>query len=414
MSGGVSHICAYLTTIQLASFFRLVGGDYDTLFLGTPSASLSFIYTSLGCFHTLQPEKDPFAPPSVPALTPQGFVKWQMVQLLLEPGEHVPFLQQAVKRFELVDPVDGTRFPRLLPREALPDEPDESMIRWHENVSDRLLLEAEATRKALRSGHSHEDNTSTDTSLEISDAESSVLDGAEQRAGSHQEFRNSVTMPLPQRQWKQRGPLQSQVHRRRSLAGELHSPYPAHNTPKHADQSTSPTLIHRQRRRLRMPSSASESSTSSSSTDDDRGLIVNDLSTGQACQPVNQFSAAIDLDRCSTTKLYQQPRYFIPPHDPHLHTKGTQPQCVQPFDISQGSPYLLASRYVKGSDVRARGKDVCGDSRKSGSAPGTPSGQLCRRARLVEGTGNVGQNEQRGVCPVRGVGGRRYATISWK
>ncbi len=135
-----------MTPAKLATFYRLVGGDYDPLFLDTSQASLSFIYQSLGCFHTLQPEKDPHQPPTIPALTPQGFVRWQTVQLLLEPQEHVPFLQEAVKRFELTNPTDGEPFPSILPREALPSKPDQEMTEWHDAVSEKLMLEAQASQ----------------------------------------------------------------------------------------------------------------------------------------------------------------------------------------------------------------------------------------------------------------------------
>ena len=104
------------------------------------------MYQSLGCYHTLQPRKDPFIRPSVPALTPQGFVRWQTVQLLLEPEQHVPFLQKAVKRFEIINPGDGRSFPRLLPKDSLPCRPDLQMVEWHENVSQKLRLEAQLSR----------------------------------------------------------------------------------------------------------------------------------------------------------------------------------------------------------------------------------------------------------------------------
>lgn len=133
-----------LTPNKLAHFYRLVGGNCDGLFLDTPQASLSFIYQSLGCYHSLQPERNPFAPPSIPVLTPHGYVRWQTVQLLLQPEEHVPFLQEAVKRFEIINPADGCPFPRQLPMETLPVKPDQEMTGWYDSVSARLLLEAEA------------------------------------------------------------------------------------------------------------------------------------------------------------------------------------------------------------------------------------------------------------------------------
>lgn len=134
-----------LTPAKLAAFYRLVGGDYDPLFLETSQTSLSFIYQSLGCYHTLQPEKDPYTPPTIPSLTPAGFVRWQTVQLLLEPEEHVPFLQEAVKRFDLTNPADGAPFPSILPKESLPCQPDIEMVEWHETVAEKLMLEAQAS-----------------------------------------------------------------------------------------------------------------------------------------------------------------------------------------------------------------------------------------------------------------------------
>ncbi|KAI4133183.1 MAG: hypothetical protein LQ347_002265 [Umbilicaria vellea] len=131
-----------LTPIKLAAFYRLVGGDCDALFLRTLPSSLSFIYQSLGCFHTLQPDHDPYLPPSIPALTPQGFVRWQTVQLLLGPAEHVPLLQKAVKSFEIVHLGDGSEFPKVLPKTAFPSTPDLEMTKWHEGVSEKLRVEA--------------------------------------------------------------------------------------------------------------------------------------------------------------------------------------------------------------------------------------------------------------------------------
>lgn len=161
-----------LTPAKLAAFYRLVGGDYDPLFLETSQASLSFIYQSLGCYHTLQPEKDPHTPPTIPALTPAGFVRWQTVQLLLEPEEHVPFLQEAVKRFDLTNPADGVPFPSILPKESLPCEPDMEMVGWHENVAEKLMLEAQES--AARAMPPRPNLALSDNDLESSRDNSSV------------------------------------------------------------------------------------------------------------------------------------------------------------------------------------------------------------------------------------------------
>ena len=134
-----------LTPSKLAAFYRLVGGNYDVLFLDSPQTSLSFVYRTLGCYHTLQPSEDPHASPTLPALTPAGFVKWQIIQLLIEPETHGPFLQRAVKRFNLRNPIDGTSFPSILPKECLPSQPDMKTVEWHKNISEKLMMEDQAS-----------------------------------------------------------------------------------------------------------------------------------------------------------------------------------------------------------------------------------------------------------------------------
>ena len=126
---------AELTPQRLAAFYRSVGGNYDSLFLN--NTGLSFMYSTLGCFHTLQPTSSPFEPPKIPALLPIGFVEWQRLQLLLCPGEHVPFMQEAVRRYDVPTP-DGGIFPKYLPREAFPDRPDGDMEKWYKLVTGSL------------------------------------------------------------------------------------------------------------------------------------------------------------------------------------------------------------------------------------------------------------------------------------
>lgn len=126
-----------LTPERLAAFYHKVGGNYDTLFLETKPPALSFIYQSLGCFHSLQPSTNAFEPPSLPALLPSGFVRWQTIQILLDPDEHVRYLQNAVGMWDIRNPFGGF-FPKFLPRDAFPPGPDLEMVQWHEQVSRRL------------------------------------------------------------------------------------------------------------------------------------------------------------------------------------------------------------------------------------------------------------------------------------
>ncbi|KAJ5096369.1 hypothetical protein NUU61_005725 [Penicillium alfredii] len=126
-----------LTPERLAAFYRKVGGNYDPLFLETKTQALSFIYQSLGCFHSLQPSTNPYEAPSIPSLLPNGFVRWQTIQLLMDPDEHSQYLQNAVELWDIAD-ANGELFPKEIPRDAFPSEPDPEMLQWHEEVSRRL------------------------------------------------------------------------------------------------------------------------------------------------------------------------------------------------------------------------------------------------------------------------------------
>jgi len=95
------------------------------------------MYKILGCFHNLQHTSNPFEFPSIPCLTPDGFVRWQTIQLLLCPDDHVPFLQRAVRVYD-VPQADGGTFPKHIPPECFPTRPDEEMDKWHKNVTGKL------------------------------------------------------------------------------------------------------------------------------------------------------------------------------------------------------------------------------------------------------------------------------------
>ncbi|KAK0930520.1 hypothetical protein LTR29_016640 [Friedmanniomyces endolithicus] len=136
-----------LSPDQLAHFYRDLHGNYDQLFLGTPHDSLAFIYKSLGCLHSLQPQSwshsTAFTDPTVPSLKTEGWIMWQTIQLLLGPDEHSQFIMEAVQKWDVRDPVTGERFPKVLPRKCFPEEPDSHMVAWYEGVSERLRKEAE-------------------------------------------------------------------------------------------------------------------------------------------------------------------------------------------------------------------------------------------------------------------------------
>ncbi|KAH6991045.1 hypothetical protein BKA56DRAFT_465936, partial [Ilyonectria sp. MPI-CAGE-AT-0026] len=137
-----------LTPKKLAAFYKAVGGDYDSLFVDMPHESISYIWQVTGCQHTLQPTADDFARPSIPALTPRGFSRWESLEILLGPEEHVPFLQYAVKNWHLKHPETGQDFPPDLPKTVFPTGADEEVDRWHKSCADKLRKEASKEREA--------------------------------------------------------------------------------------------------------------------------------------------------------------------------------------------------------------------------------------------------------------------------
>ncbi|KAK7984866.1 hypothetical protein PG996_005898 [Apiospora saccharicola] len=131
-----------LDRTKLAAFYKIVGGDYDSLFVGAPDKSISYIWTALGVQHMLYPGDNDFAAPSIPALTPKGFARWESLQILLEPEEHVPYIQYAVRNWGLKHPDTGVPFPTDLPKEALPSKCDPYIDAWHRGCAEKLRHEA--------------------------------------------------------------------------------------------------------------------------------------------------------------------------------------------------------------------------------------------------------------------------------
>ncbi|EXJ59946.1 hypothetical protein A1O7_04094 [Cladophialophora yegresii CBS 114405] len=126
-----------LTPSRLAAFYRAVGGNYDALFLRSSDHALSFMFQTLGCYHSLQPTPSPFETPRIPCLTPIGFARWQTIQLLLCPEENVGFVQKAVQLWKVPTP-NGDTYPTYIPNEMFPDRPDEAMEKWYRMVTGKL------------------------------------------------------------------------------------------------------------------------------------------------------------------------------------------------------------------------------------------------------------------------------------
>ena len=68
-------------------------------------------------------------------------MRWQSIETLLGPDEHVPYLQYALKNFEILRADGVTRFPPTLPAECLPSKADKKVMKWHEDCSKRLWKE---------------------------------------------------------------------------------------------------------------------------------------------------------------------------------------------------------------------------------------------------------------------------------
>ncbi|KAL8746711.1 MAG: hypothetical protein Q9190_001304 [Brigantiaea leucoxantha] len=411
-----------LTPTKLAAFYRLVGGDFDPLFLETPQASLSFIYQKLGCYHTLQPEKDPYTAPSTPALTPLGFVRWQTVQLLLEPDEHAPILQEAVKRFDITNPVDGIGFPSLLPREALPFAPDLKMVTWHEGIARKLQLESDVSQaRAINAANSTEinDGTLTESSITSSVEERSLIDavGHFSDPRSRQSFRPppSINIPqsIPAQPYRTREQPPWSSERRRSSLPDLQSPT---STSWHRDNATPKAYYNHNsshRPRPRSPSTISTSSTSSSSSS---SLTVSSASQSPIIHyqhhrppPVRRHSSYAP----SSPNKNSNDRIHATTH-PEMDYFPPQQPSYAPTNPLRGN--------ARGLNVHWRDMDGTTDHQREGSD--SREGQSASYAEASRGTGDVhrarrkrsGSGESRRVGdPLKGVGGRQYPPggINW-
>lgn len=154
---------------DLFCIYWLITFRATALFVDVPHPSISYIYQSIGCQHVLHYTGNDFEPPSIPALTPRGFVRWESIETLLGPEEHVPFLQAAVRNFGIKHPDTGEPFPVDLPKEAFPLKADPEIERWHNECAEKLRRQAsppdESDRKfvrpsipvrpEIRSGYSH-------------------------------------------------------------------------------------------------------------------------------------------------------------------------------------------------------------------------------------------------------------------
>ena len=78
---------------------------------------------------------------------------WQTIQLLLGPQEHVPYIQAALRAYDVVDPVTKSTFPKSISPACFPTHADPEMEKWHDSVTDRLRGEAEDAAADEERGH---------------------------------------------------------------------------------------------------------------------------------------------------------------------------------------------------------------------------------------------------------------------
>ncbi|KAL9615364.1 MAG: hypothetical protein Q9167_000192 [Letrouitia subvulpina] len=416
----ICHLCNGLINIMLAAFYRLVGGDYDLLFLETPRASLSFIYQSLGCYHTLQPEKDPYSPPSTPALTPQGFVRWQTVQLLLEPDEHAPFLQEAVKRFDIVNPVDGIGFPSLLPRDALPSSPDRDMVTWHERVAEKLMLEAQVSQtRGIGDATFTEisDSATTESSVTSSVDENSLVDAAGFSIDSrfHPSSRPrtfNVTKPIISQPYFTRDPPPWNPERRRSSLPDLKSQQSRAVQRENLTPTATRSNHNALRRPVLHPRSPSTVSTSSTSNSSSSSLTASSASQSPTFHPHRLHRPG--HERCHSAHGHDTPRE---------HSNGN-PVSHQ-YGMGYFPPQQATLQYNRPSGTNGRGSNVhWGDTYRSienqsgglGSKIERPTPTFVDRRRFPnqwpEGPNDRNRNigARRIADSSRGVGGTQHVT----
>ncbi|KAI8934596.1 hypothetical protein NX059_008292 [Plenodomus lindquistii] len=93
---------------------------WQSIFGELSYASLSKIYRDLRCQHHLIQEH-PAEPPSIPALTPEGFEEWMTAMILAYPDVEYERLSKAVLDMPISNAEDRKeRFPKELPRRLLP------------------------------------------------------------------------------------------------------------------------------------------------------------------------------------------------------------------------------------------------------------------------------------------------------
>lgn len=386
----------------------------------------------MGCFHTLQPEKDPYLAPNVPTLTIQGFIRFQTIQLLLEPDLHASFLQNAVKRLDLVNPADGLPFPNRLPRDALPSRPDPEVVTWHGGVAEnlRIGLNPAETRGLPSRRLAQISDTATESSTDTADERQSVDDTAYYSAhpGPRPPFRPppSIKVPQPIDAPPIGNPRDSHLwglERRRSSTSDLHSPTSSPLPGQGSAPNVFPPQHHLNHPRLRSPSTISTSSISSSSSS---GLTTSSVSISPR---LHHGSHHPNRPHRQRQTLDQRPYHHERRHSSHrpysprevandrniqvhLPARDDRPSQHPPRPLHTNSGGFNVGWGDGGNAVGSTERSVYDSNQTSiqkytGAQWRSKDDHDAKRAK----DGNCG----RSPSPLRGVGGRRYAAAgtSW-
>lgn len=347
------------------------------------------------------------------------------MQVLLKPDEHVPFLQNAVKRLDIINPTDGFPFPHPLPWDALPSRPDPEMVQWHEGVGETLMIASQAAPARAPSTDRPRaiDPVSTEPSLTSFDDGRSLIDI--DRNFDHPQpppiFRPPPAISVPQsinappaltsngRPWD--------LERRRSSTSDLRSPLPLSEQRHDSTNTRYSDRYSGSHHRHRSPSTVSTSSISSSDSSSFSGSSASvspRLSHAPHHhqphhRPRSQYqptprherrhsSHEPDAPRATTGSPNAQSRHIPddrlvprqPPRPPGSNSRG--------LNVRWGDVGSRDSAVERSVDPRNQSFDPNAAERRRSRDPDQERGGRTRR-----GSG------EKSASTIRGVGGRRYA-----
>ena len=336
----------------------------------------------------------------------------------------MPFLQEALKRFEIINPTEMEPFPKFLPKEALPTIADVEMTEWHEDVSEKLRLHIEAS-SAQKSTSAIALDAHKDT---LNSRQSPIDERQPVDTSDYSSARRSRTTFAP----RSASHVSPAHHQRHHLHVPASPAYPEHrrrSLPDHrvhrdaypsSDRSTPrgpamPRPNHRPRARPRTPSTLSTSS--GSETDDRRIHTPNETSLSPPLRHRPDLHIQHVRPGCERRHSAHVP-YSPIDHAPHQQIHRSPSHA--PSHLPEQRPNSqVESRSNRGGprDPNARWRDVDYVREGPSSTVSTPSAYP--GVRFVEGRKGVRDDRVRSrttTSPVRGVSGRKYVPdgVVWK